>query len=251
MRGYSRGQIPNCSRSPWGRPKRSLVPAYFSRQARQARKGFHIRIPLGDPRGLARGPFGLRRCAPLWTSLTFSLTAGWDASPHRFRQTKMGRILPPSPERCASGLGRGKPDEPRKRIDRDPHMNPRFLRGVAALRPPPGKTTRADPNMRSLQLNVHGHHPKRRPAAHSKGACHVPLDCGAARRFGLPLRFLSWLGGTPRLTDFVRRRWGESSRLRPNAARRDYGSASRMSRKRGSIVLRTSTRAFSATILCR
>ena len=69
-------------------------------------------------------------------------------------------------------------------------MDARFLRGVAELRPPPRNTTRADPNVRLLELNVHGHHPKRRPAAHSKGGDHVSLDCGAARRFGLPCRFL-------------------------------------------------------------
>ncbi len=42
----------------------------------------------------------------------------------------------------------------------------------------------------SLQLNVSGHHPKRRRAAHSKGAELVRMDCDAARRYsGSPGRF--------------------------------------------------------------
>ncbi len=103
---------------------------------------------------------------------TGPITRWLDASPYRSRHAKVGRILWMSREKGVIAA----------------RTYPRFLCGVAERRPPPRKTSRSDPKMLSLQMKVTGHHPKRCPAAHSKGGEHVPLDCGAARRFGLPPR---------------------------------------------------------------
>ena len=122
-------------------------------------------------------PIMVRTGDRLWTFPLVFLSARRDASPYRSGHAKVGRILWMSRDYGPIMVRTGD----------------RLSRGVAELRPPSRKSARADPNVRLQELNVCGHHPKRRPAAHSKGACHVHLDCphvfgGSAGRLALPIR---------------------------------------------------------------